>query len=138
MVALGTLSLIGFPPSSGFFGKVGISRAAAELDGFGIWLVLGAILVASVGTLVAMSRRWADVFWGPPLEEGPSRGKGHDEAIVVADDARIPLRHLAPAALLLVASLAIFVVPGPLWEWCLQAADGLVDVSAYVEAVTAS
>ena len=40
------------------------------------------------------------------------------------------------AALLLV-SLAIFVVPGPLWELCLQAAEGLLDVTAYVEAVTA-
>jgi multicomponent Na+:H+ antiporter subunit D len=66
IMALGMMSLIGFPPSSGFFGKVGIARAAADLDGFQLWLVLGALLVASIGTLLAMSRLWADVFWGHP------------------------------------------------------------------------
>jgi len=138
IMALGIMSLIGFPPSSGFFGKVGIARAAADLDGFRIWLVLGALLIASIGTLLAMSRLWADVFWGPPMEEMPSRGKGHKEPPVVPDDTRIRRRTLLPAGALLLMSLSIFVVPGPLWEMCLQAADGLLDVTAYVEAVTAS
>jgi hypothetical protein len=48
------------------------------------------------------------------------------------------LRTLVPAGALLLVSLAIFVVPGPLGEWCLQAADGLLDVTAYVESVTTS
>ena len=138
IMALGMMSLIGFPPSSGFFGKVGIARAAANLDGFAIWLVLGAILVASIGTLLAMSRLWADVFWGPPMEEMPSRGKGHTEPPAVPEGTRMRRWTLAPAGALLLVSLAIFVVPGPLWELCLQAADGLLDVTAYVEAVTAS
>ena len=56
IVALGMMSLIGFPPSSGFLGKVGIARAAADLDGFQIWLVLGALLVASIGTLLTATR----------------------------------------------------------------------------------
>jgi multicomponent Na+:H+ antiporter subunit D len=47
-------------------------------------------------------------------------------------------RTLLPAGILLLTSLAIFVVPGPLWELCLQAADGLLDVGPYVEAVTGS
>ena len=50
---------------------------------------------------------------------------------------RMRLRTLVPAGALLLVSLAIFVVPGPLWELCLQAADGLLDVTAYVAAVTA-
>lgn len=138
MMALGMLSLVGFPPSSGFFGKVGIARAAADLDGYQIWVVLGALLLASIGTLVAMSRLWADVFWGPPLEEMPSRGKKQTHALVVDENTRIRPRTLVPAGALLLLSLALFVAPGPVWEWCLQAADGLLDVSAYVEAVRAS
>lgn len=138
IVALGMMSLIGFPPSSGFVGKVGIARAAADLDGFQIWLVLGVLLVASIGTLLAMSKLWAEVFWGPPLEEMPSRGKGHKKPPVVPEGTRMRQQTLAPAGALLLVSLAIFVVPGPLWELCLQAAGGLLDVTAYVEAVTAS
>jgi multicomponent Na+:H+ antiporter subunit D len=138
VVALGMMSLIGFPPSSGFFGKVGIAQAAADLDGFRIWLVLGTLLVASIGTLLAMTRLWADVFWGPPLEEMPSRGKGHTEPPVVPEGTKMRAGTLAPAGALLLVSLAIFVVPGPLWELCQQAADGLLDVTAYVETVTAS
>ena len=138
IVALGMMSLIGFPPSSGFFGKVGIARAAADLDGFLVWLVLGTLLVASIGTLLAMSRLWTDVFWGPPFEEMPSRGQGHTEPPAVSDDTRMRPTTLAPAGALLLVSLAMFVVPGPLWDLCLQAADGLLDVTAYVEAVTSS
>ena len=138
IMALGMMSLIGFPPSSGFFGKVGIARAAADLDGFQLWLVLGALLVASIGTLLAMSRLWADVFWGPPMEEMPSRGKGRTEPPAVPEDTRMRLQTLVPAGALLLLSLAIFVVPGPLGELCIRAADGLLDVTAYVEAVTTS
>lgn len=138
VMALGMMSLIGLPPSSGFFAKVGIARAAAGLDGFDLWWVLGVLLVASVGSLLAMSRLWADVFWGPPLEEMPSRGAATSDLAVVAADTRLRLRTLAPAAALLAVSLAIFVVPGPLWDLCLRAADGLLDVSAYVEAVLAA
>ncbi len=138
IMALGMMSLIGFPPSSGLFGKVGIARAAADLDGFRIWLVLGAVLLASVGTLLAMSRLWANVFWGPPFDEMPSRGSGRAEPPTVAEDTRVRARTLLPAGILLLTSLAIFVVPGPLWELCLQAADGLLDVGPYVEAVTGS
>ena len=42
---------------------------------------------------------------------------------------------MRPALLL---SLAVFAVPGPLWDLCLHAAEGLLDVTGYVEAVTAS
>jgi hypothetical protein len=48
------------------------------------------------------------------------------------------LQTLVPAGALLLLSLAIFVVPGPLGELCIRAADGLLDVTAYVEAVTTS
>ena len=71
------------------------------------------------------------------MEEMPSRGKGHAEPPVVPPDTRMRRRTLAPAGALLLLSLAIFVVPGPLWDLCLQAAQGLLDVTAYVETVTA-
>jgi multicomponent Na+:H+ antiporter subunit D len=138
IMALGMMSLIGFPPSSGFFGKVGDRACGSRPRRLQIWLVLGALLVASIGTLLAMSRLWTDVFWGRPSKEMPSRGKGRTKPPVVPEDTRLRTRTLASAGALLLLSLAIFVVPGPLWELCLQAAEGLLDVTDYVETVTTS
>ncbi|WP_203336537.1 monovalent cation/H+ antiporter subunit D family protein [Nocardioides limicola] len=135
LAALGMGSLIGFPPSSGFFGKVGLVRAAAELDGLQLWLVLTAILVASIGTLLAMVKMWSEVFWGPPIEELPCYGRGRGVPVPFPHGTRIRRRTLLPSAALLGASLLLFFVPGPVWELCLQAASGLLDVSGYAEAV---
>ncbi|MDP3892785.1 monovalent cation/H+ antiporter subunit D family protein [Nocardioides sp.] len=136
IMALGMMSLVGFPPSSGFFAKVGLVRAAAELDGARLWLVLGAVLVASIGTLLAMMHLWSEVFWGPPLEEMPSRGQGPAKDPEIPAGTTMPRRTIWPAGALLVASLTIFVLPGPVWELCVQAAESLQDVAAYAEAVT--
>lgn len=135
VMALALLSLVGFPPSSGFFGKVGIVRAAADLDGGERAIVFAVVIVASIGSLIAMLRLWRNVFWGPPLEEMPSRGATDTDPIDVPPDARAPRVTVYPAAALLTASLALFVLPGPAWEVALDAADGLLDVSAYSAAV---
>jgi hypothetical protein len=135
IMALGMMSLVGFPPSSGFFGKVGVVRAAAELDGFQLWMVLGAVLVASIGTLLAMVAIWREVFWGPPIEDMPSHGRGQPVPPVCPDGTRLRQHTLVPCGVLLAVSLLMFLFPGPIWELCLQAAAGLVDVTGYAEAV---
>ncbi|MBS43680.1 MAG: cation:proton antiporter [Nocardioides sp.] len=135
VMALAMLSLVGFPPSSGFFAKVGIVRAAAGLDDPARVVVMVVIVVASLGSLVAMLRLWRDVFWGPPMEDLPSAGHGEPCPTDFAVGTRAPRRLVVPAAVLLVASLALFVVPGEVWEVTGRAADGLLDVSAYTRAV---
>ncbi|WP_435746070.1 monovalent cation/H+ antiporter subunit D family protein [Nocardioides sp. SYSU DS0663] len=135
VTALALLSLVGFPPSSGFFAKVGIVRAAAELDQPERVVVLAAVVLASLGTLVAMLKLWRDVFWGPPLEEMPSRGSTDTDPIDVPPGTRSPRRLTAPATVLLATSLLLFVVPAPPWDAALRAVDGLLDVSTYAEEV---
>ncbi|MCL8027443.1 monovalent cation/H+ antiporter subunit D family protein [Nocardioides bruguierae] len=138
VMALAMLSLVGFPPSSGFFAKVGVVRAAAGLDDPQRAIVMGVVIVASVGSLLSMVRLWRHTFWGPPLEEMPSAGKeDHPCASEVEPGTRAPQRFVVPAAVLLAASLVLFVAPGLVFSITEQAADGLLDLSAYVEAVTA-
>lgn len=132
IMALAMLSLVGFPPSSGFFAKVGIVRAASELDGAERVVVLTVVAVASLGTLLAMKRLWRGVFWGPPLEDLPSSDQGPHVPL----ETRAPLRLVLPSAVLLVASLLVFFVPGPVWELTVRAADGLLDPGAYAAEVT--
>jgi multicomponent Na+:H+ antiporter subunit D len=134
IMALAMLSLVGFPPSSGFFAKVGIVRAAADLDGTERVVVLVVVVLASLGTLLAMLRLWRGVFWGPPLEDLPSGDRARHE---IPLDARVPTRLLVPAGVLLVASLLVFLVPGPVWDATVRAADGLLDTGAYAAEVTA-
>ena len=133
IMALALLSLVGFPPSSGFFAKVGIVRAAADLEGAERVIVLAVVVVASLGTLLAVLKLWRGVFWGPPLEDLPSGERGPH---LVAPETRAPLRMVVPSGVLLGASLLVFLVPGPVWDLTVRAADGLLDSSAYAAEVT--
>ena len=134
VVALGLLSLTGFPPSSGFWAKVGIVRATNDLGTTAQVVVIAAVVVASIGTLLGLLKLWREVFWGPPLEDLPSGERG---PYAVPPETRMPGRHLLPSGLLLVVSLVIFLVPGPLLDLTQRAADGLLDPRAYAAEVTA-
>jgi multicomponent Na+:H+ antiporter subunit D len=134
--ALGLFSLIGFPPSSGFIAKVGVVRAVLDADTVTAVLVVAAVIVASLGTLVAMQKLWSEVFWGSPMEELPTEElRGHDAHRACAPGTRVRAPLLAPGVALLVVSLAGFVAAGPLWDLCVAAADGLQDAETYTTEV---
>jgi multicomponent Na+:H+ antiporter subunit D len=132
--ALALMSLIGFPPSSGFFGKVGVVVALAEADPWTAALLIAVVVVASLGTLVAMQKLWSEVFWGVPMEELPAEAGGASGAgrqRVCTPQTRVRGRLMAPGAALLVVSLAVFVLAGPVWDLCVQAAESLLDAETY-------
>ncbi|CAN5721083.1 monovalent cation/H+ antiporter subunit D family protein [soil metagenome] len=135
--ALGLLSLVGLPPSSGFFGKVGLMQAAAEAGGWQQWTFISLIIIAALGTLVALQRMWTGVFWGPDMAtyrpDSPDTGRGRPVALTAP--VRIGWRIAAPGAALLVVSLALFAAAGAVIPVALRAAEGLVDIGPYVEAV---
>ncbi|GAB3110214.1 monovalent cation/H+ antiporter subunit D family protein [Janibacter alkaliphilus] len=137
IVALGLMSLVGLPPTSGLWGKLGLVLGAAEAPGWQAWLLVGAVIVASVLSLLALQRVWTAIFWGPPPEHyrGDHARTRRTERIDITDDVRIPARMLLPGGSMIVVSLAIFVgvsLIDPVFE---QAATGLLDTGAYVEAV---
>jgi len=78
------LSLAGFPPFSGFVGKLALVEAGF---GVGSWIVVGVSLVASVLTVFSMTKIWGGVFWGEPTGRRPlpvSRGMAVATASLVA------------------------------------------------------
>lgn len=121
--AAGAFSVVGFPPFSGLWGKYLIVMATA---GAGHWLLLAVMLVASFGAFLAILRLWRKVYWGAPMN--PER---FPEAM------RIPLRAIAPGAALMVVSLVMFLVAGPLVQATLDAAGGLLNTATYTDAVLA-
>jgi multicomponent Na+:H+ antiporter subunit D len=142
IVGLALISLVGFPPSSGFVGKVALVVAAAEAPSVTAGLLIGAIVLGSVISLMAMQRLWHDVFWGPKMTLYRPRSAIHlkrdeskDKLVPLPDLVRIPLADLVPAGILLALSLAFFVGAGPVWDIATRAVQDLVDVGPYIEAV---
>jgi multicomponent Na+:H+ antiporter subunit D len=141
VVALGLLSLAGFPPTSGLWGKVGLSLAAAGAGGTGPdWYApafLAAIVVSSVATLVALQRLWGRSFDGEPLrtyrpalDDG---SRGPDQPVPAG--LRIPGRLLAPGTAMIGVSVLLFVFAGALMPIIETATAGLFETGPYVDAV---
>ncbi|WP_295624717.1 monovalent cation/H+ antiporter subunit D family protein [uncultured Corynebacterium sp.] len=114
-------SIVGFPPFSGLWGKIGVVFAAASGGDARSVVVIAAIVLASLGALLSMVRVWRGVFWGRPMQG-------------IDDELRVRGGLVAPSAFLAVASLAMFVFAGVVATWTGAAGDALVDVTAYVEA----
>ncbi len=120
--AAGALSIVGFPPFSGVFGKIAVVFAAATPGDWRSWVVIATIIVASFGALLSMMRVWREVFWGRPMQHYP-------EALNVRP------RLLAPSATLMLISVAMFLGAGPLWSVSTSAVDSLLDTDTYTSAV---
>ncbi len=141
VMAVGLFSLVGLPPTSGLWGKVGLMRASAEQATAGDtvlgWAALIAIVLASVGSLLGLQRMWRGIAWGEDMTvyrpDDPARGRGNP--VELPADHRIPLRMLLPGAAMIALSLAIFVGIGALMPAVDAGAHDLMDARTYVEAV---
>ncbi len=137
VVAVGFLSLLGFPPTSGMWGKVGLAIASGQAGGLVGWLVLAAILVGAALTLVALQRVWRIAFWGPPMDHyhppHPYGTRGPLEPIT--DEVRVPRRLTVPALVLITLSVLIFVGAGVVMPLAQDAAAAVLDVPSYVRTV---
>ncbi len=127
---LAAASLAGLPPTSGFLGKLALVRAGFDAEQ---WLVTGISLAVSLLTLFSMTKIWGGVFWG-------------GDAALTVDGAAPPgpgatTRLRTPAAMtvgtigLVAVTVAVALAAGPLWEACTSAATGLLDPTAYLQAV---
>ena len=120
------LSLAGLPPFSGFVAKLALVQAGFEVDRF---VVVGVSLAVSLLTLFSMAKIWSGVFWGVPDEEPPllaARGEGRLAA---------PALMVLPTGALVVLSLAIAGVAGPIYDLCRDAAGALAEPAPYIRAV---
>jgi len=122
LFAAGAFSIVGFPPFSGMWGKILLVFEIARAVDWWAWLVIAVIVIASIGALLSMLRVWREVFWGKPMQRYPK-------------ELRVSGRLIAPSAVLMVGSLAMFIFAGPLIDATLTATEGLLDVDGYAHAV---
>jgi multicomponent Na+:H+ antiporter subunit D len=146
------LNLAGIPPLSGFLGKLGLVRAGIADGGVLAAAVVAAGVLTSLLTLVAVSRVWARAFWRP-MQEGDGGGPAADDAADLepreqpANAARpgrpaaapaaqrLPRSLTGAAAALVVVSVALTGLAGPLYALADRAATDLLDRRPYLEAV---
>lgn len=85
-----------------------------------------------------LQRTWRNTFWGPPMQsyrpDSAETGRAPTEEI--PDSLRIPARLLVPGTIMIALSVAIFVWPEPLLDITARVAEGLLDHTNYIEAVT--
>ncbi|GAA1902158.1 Na+/H+ antiporter subunit D [Streptomyces sodiiphilus] len=143
------LSLAGLPPLSGFVAKLSLIRAAVlEADIVSVTIAVSVSLL----TLLSMIKIWSGVFagrlsvpareaWTPAAAEGAPGSAGAAGAFGTAgsfgppEDPRTRVALVLPAVVLAAFSLWLGVGAQPLLELAETAAEGLLDTSAWVEAV---
>ncbi|WP_394213916.1 proton-conducting transporter membrane subunit [Brachybacterium vulturis] len=141
ILALGLFSLVGLPPTSGLWGKIGLLGASAEQIPTGDvvlgWAAIIAVLAASVGSLLGLQRLWRGVAWGEDMTtyrpDDARTGRGAE--VTLPAEVRVPWRLALPGASMMALSLAMFLGIGLVLPFFDAAAAGLLDVDAYVEAV---
>lgn len=120
------LSLAGLPPFSGFVAKLALVQAGFDVDRF---VVVGVSLVVSLLTLFSMAKIWSGVFWGVPDEQPPLLA-AHGDGRLAA-----PALMVLPTGALVVLSLAIAGLAGPVYDLCRDAAGALAEPAPYIQAV---
>ena len=151
------LSLVGIPPFSGFVAKYSLVSAAAVE---GEYVAVGFMILVSLFTLLSMLKIWNGAFWGADPEEEAGNGStpgasgtvpDHTDptdpmsstflrravvSITTGPPGRMPRGLILPGLVLTLLSLTIGLGADVLLGLATTAAEGLVDPSSYVAAVT--
>ncbi|GAB78726.1 multisubunit sodium/proton antiporter, MrpD subunit [Austwickia chelonae] len=139
-MVIGLFSLVGLPPTSGMWGKIGIVRSVAgatDREPLLAWTVIAVVVLASLASLLALQRLWDDVFWGKPMEQyrPDDQRTGRGELVPVPAGHRVPARLAAPGVFMTALSVGIFLAAGWLFPVAQDAASGLADIRLYVAEV---
>ncbi|MBK8048966.1 MAG: hypothetical protein IPK16_18725 [Anaerolineales bacterium] len=121
---IAAFSLAGFPPTSGFIGKLGLIEVTFATDK---WLIAGVSIFVSLLTTMSMIRLWQYIFWGKPHTQRRSRS----EYAPSTTQAML----LTPTAVLVVLSLLIGIFGQRALDATQIAASQAIDRKAYIETV---
>lgn len=128
LLAIPLFSLAGIPPLSGFWPKISLLAGGLEQ---GQYVVVGAILLASLLTLIAVARIWAEVFWKP----GRELARRPDFLYYDGMSRKEKLTLILPIALLALMSLYIGFGAQNMQVLAARIAAELADPSSYIRAV---
>ena len=116
---LASFSLAGLPPMSGFFGKLGLIQVGVAQEQ---WAIVGVSAAVSLFTLFSMLKIWNEVFWK----------KAYSDTSAMP---RSTVNLVAPAAILVAASIAIGFGAAPVLGYSEMAAGQVFDTASLVQDV---
>ena len=125
LFAVPAMSLAGLPPFSGFIAKFALVDAGLSAEA---WAGVGASLAVGLLTLFSMTKIWAGVFWGE-AEETPRNEPSAAERLGG------PAAMIGATAALAVASIAVSVWAGALYDLSERASRDLLAPERYVAVV---
>lgn len=132
------MNLAGIPPFSGFVGKLGMMQGGIAQDSWITWTLVFASVLTSLLTLLAVARIWSRGFWRrtEDVEDAGETLAHKTLAHARAANVRLlPMKMVAPTALLVGMSLAFTVFAGPLMDFSRDAAQDMYERTPYLEAV---
>lgn len=140
------LNLGGIPPFSGFLGKVMLIEAGAQDGSATAWILVAGSIITSLLTLYTMILVWSKAFWrdrsdapeGDTVLAQPAALRERTQMVAIAerdDVGRMPLGMVMPTALLVMASVGVTVLAGPLSNVATEAASNVANVDEYRAAV---
>lgn len=140
------LNLGGIPPFSGFLGKVMLIEAGAQNGSATAWILVAGSIITSLLTLYTMILVWSKAFWrdrsdapeGDTVLAQPAALRERTQMVAIAerdDVGRMPLGMVMPTALLVMASVGVTVLAGPLSNVATEAASNVANVDEYRAAV---
>ncbi|GAA1645348.1 Na+/H+ antiporter subunit D [Georgenia ruanii] len=115
------MNLAGIPPMTGFLGKTGLIEAAAQEGTAMSWALIAGGLITSLLTLYAITKTWNMAFWQEAPEPLP--------------ETTTPRAMVGSAGALVVFSLVLMVLAGPLYAYTDRAAADLRARTPYISAV---
>lgn len=140
------LNLGGIPPFSGFLGKVMLIEAGAQDGSATAWILVAGSIITSLLTLYTMILVWSKSFWrdrsdapeGDTVLAQPAALRERTQMVAIADRddvGRMPLGMVMPTALLVIASVGVTLLAGPLSNVATEAASNVANVDDYRAAV---
>lgn len=140
------LNLGGIPPFSGFLGKVMLIEAGAQDGSATAWILVAGSIITSLLTLYTMILVWSKAFWrdrsdapeGDTVLAQPAALRERTQMVAIADRddvGRMPVGMVMPTALLVIASVGVTVLAGPLSNVATEAASNVAKVDEYRAAV---
>lgn len=110
-------NLVGFPPLTGFLGKLGLAEATAARNTPLAWALLAAGLIASLLTLYVVVKIWLQTFW-QGRESAQESGGEEEEAVDTFDTAsRIPRGVWTATGFLTAVTIGLSVFAGPVYTF---------------------
>ncbi len=128
LIAIPLFSLVGIPPLSGFWPKISLIIAGFEEQR---WWVVGAIIFASLVTLIVIAKVWASIVWKERVDLPRRPNFRYFARLKKVRKAQM----IAPIVFLSMVSLYIGFGAEQIQKVSTRVADELIDNNQYIDAV---